>query len=459
MYIVMALLACTCGLFRLVHALDLPQFYRATFFQTEPTDKTKNWATLVSARLATGRTRDSFDVHDHKRPLYSLHGPFNLVRLGFGLENPGVVTTQYWNKRPLEAGLFDNLTNLGPDDGTADYSGRFKINAYDFELKQNLFWGFYAHVYMPVRDVKVDQIAVHRRGAQFINTPGGPENMDTFIAEKLPLICQEAGLEPFSSRFKKSGISDVVVSAGWQKCAELSRKELLTSLSGFAQVGLLIPAASEHDLDNVFAIPLGYDNNYGVLIQGGAETCVLNFVSVGLQAEATIFFRDNRQRRMMTDPAEQQNGWIVLENKAWIGFDQGTVWDVGVYAKFDKLFKGFYATIGYSYAKQEPTKYHVKSDWFLENITNYREQYTPGDTDWGFDYYFTSKDDIANSDSRLRGWDIQTLHFLVGYDAAVVLKSWGPFVQIEYDYPIAGKFVWPTDMIGGTVGASATWKF
>ncbi len=449
---VITLVVCNLGMVMQVCALDLPNFYRASFFQTEPTDKTKDWATLISARLAAGKTSHSYNVHEDRRPLFSQRGPFNLVRLGIGLQTPGPLTQTYWNQN--QTGIFDNLTNLGPNDGMADYSGRFKINEYDFELKQNLFWGFYLHGYLPVRDIKIDHIKPHRRGAEIINTSYGPVNMDTFISEKLPVIMHEAGLKPMRT-FKKSGVSDGVVSLGWQKSAELSKKEFLTSLSGFAQAGFLIAGASQADVDNSFAVPLGYNHDYAALIQGGLETCVLNFVTVGLQGEATIFIRDNARRRLMTDKNKQQNGWIILEKPAWVGNDQGTVWDVGVYARFDKLFKGFYATIGYSYTKQETTIYRVKQNWFLQTVIEQNQN----EANWGTNYYMISQNNVANGDRRLRGWNTQTLHLLAGYDASVLLKSWGPFIRIEYDYPFLSKFMWPADMIGGTLGVSATWNF
>ncbi|MFA5306990.1 MAG: hypothetical protein WC365_06095, partial [Candidatus Babeliales bacterium] len=116
---VITLVVCNLGMVMHVCALDLPNFYRASFFQTEPTDKTKNWTTLISARLATGKTSHSYDVHEHKRPLFSERGPFNLVRLGIGLQTPGALTQTYWNQD--QTGIFDNLTNLGPNDGMADY--------------------------------------------------------------------------------------------------------------------------------------------------------------------------------------------------------------------------------------------------------------------------------------------------------------------------------------------------
>jgi hypothetical protein len=261
-------------------------------------------------------------------------------------------------------------------------------------------------------------------------------------------------LTPFNDHFKKSGIGDVAASVGWRAYVD-NLEGILTLMGGFAQLGVLFPTAPARNENKVFAIPLGYNDKWGVIGHAAAETCLWNIVTLGIQAGAIMFFRDDRHLRMMTDPDKQQNGWIVLE-KARASYDEGTLWDVGAYVKVDRLVRGFEAIVGYSFTQQEQTHLHVKDSWFLQNIINVNQD----TSEWGQNYYIISRDNVANQNKRLREWNIQTLHFILGYDAMVHLKkTWGPFIRLEYDYPIYGKYSWQTDMFAGTLGLSVAWNF
>src|SRR5207249_6351921 len=96
-----------CALFD-AQAFDLPVFYRAPFFQTEATQKIKNWTTVLSARVGFGDTSDSFDNDEERTALFNAQGPFNLTRLGLNVEDVTMAdkptTFTYWGPN----GAFEN---------------------------------------------------------------------------------------------------------------------------------------------------------------------------------------------------------------------------------------------------------------------------------------------------------------------------------------------------------------
>ncbi len=446
----------SCGLLALflsAHTFDLPMLYRAPMFQTDPSPKIKKWTTSLAVQVGSGDTRKSFNVHEDKTSLFNAHGAFDIVRLGTGIEDitSKPVTNAYWGA----GGHFADLTGLGANDGKVEVGGHFRTTEWDFILQQNLFWGFYVHAFLPYKDVKIDQIGTRNLGAA--NVKG--VNITNFMNNDLPAILKENGFtsKSFYDRFKKSDCGDLVLSVGWQDYKDYM-KGLVTAMGGVAQASVIVPTASDQDINQIFSIPLGYYGSVGFIGRGSAELTLWNILTIGAQIGGIVFLEDDRDFRLKTD--KDQNGWLILQ-KAHGRLDLGSVWDIGGYAKFDKIVRGFSVAIGYSFTKQEETRIHVKDDNYLKTVI---QNANPPEKPW--DAYYTqnvvlvSQDDYANSDSRLVGWETQTLHFVAEYDASIHLKKWwGPFIRVQYSYPIYGKYSWASDFVAGKLGISATWNF
>ncbi len=435
-------------------AFDAPVFYRAPLLQPLATSQTDDWTSSLAVRALYGDTRETFERHEEdKTALFNGHGPFALTRLGVGLEGLSPtnkpVTNMFWGT----GGTFadpDALATANANAGLIEVGGRFITTEFDVIFKQNLFWGFYLHVFVPFKELKLDPITVRNTGPAVVN---GVDIAD-FIENTLPTILQENGIKPFGTTFKKSDIGDVIISGGWHKYKE-GLEGLISSLGGLMQVGLVIPTAGERDQDRVFALPLGYNKHIGFVARGVGEAGFWDIIKVGAQAGVTIFLPENKNLRMTTDKSKKQNGWIVLE-KGFAAVDPGHIWDIGAYVKAE--VKGLEALIGYSFVRQERTGLHVKDDRFLKTVV--QTALTQDATPEGRGNRFISKDDVANANRLLHGWEMHTVHFAAGYDMAKHLKkSWGPFLRVEYAYPILGKRSWATDVIAGMLGFSVTWNF
>lgn len=447
--------ACT---FLSVQAFDMPSFYRAPLFQTEATSKVKNWTTVLSARLAYGQTSDSFDKDEETTKLFNDRGAFDLLRLGLNIEDIASkpTTNIYWGT----GGLFENpydTTIFEPNDGKFKCGGEFTITELDLDLKQNLMWGFYAHLYVPFKDLKIDKIEEKNLGRGVVNTV----NMDDFVKTDLPKILEENGLKKITPSFKDSGCGDVALSVGWQG---YSHKLLgfLSSAGGLVQCGVVIPAASRQDVTKVFSLPLGYNEHVGIVSRLAAEVTVSNMFALGIQAGSTIFFKDNRDIFLKTE--KQQNGWIFLQ-KARVKEDLGSFWDAGGYIKANLFVKGLDFLIGYSFSKQERTSYEVNDSNYLKTAqAEILAQLQGADpVHIGTDapnIMLISQNDYANSDARLGGWEIQTIHLVAQYDMSEAIKGgWGPLFKLEFNCPIWGKYSWATWTVAGTLGFTVTFNF
>jgi len=439
-------------------AFDQQTFYRAPFFQSDPTPKTKSWTTSLDVRIAHGETRDAYDIHGHTTSLLNAYAAVDVTKLGLGLDDfkKTITENHYWDVTNTGDWDPNQVGTLGVNDGKVQYFGRFKINEYDLTLQQNLFWGLYAHVYLPIKELRLDQITYKNLGTATIHG----KSVDTFLTTHLPAILTEFGFRPLQNRYKKTGVGDLVCSLGWQGYKE-GLKGLVTGYAGLAQLGIVIPTATKVDQNIVFAVPLGYEGHVGFTGRLTVEGCLWNMVTLGAQAGTTIFSGNDKYLRMNTD--KRQTGWIALE-RGYANEDLGQLWDAGGYVKFDRLLSGFVALLGYSYTQQERTWLNVKDNYFLSRIVNdaIASNNDNGSRQLtGYNHAaYIDKNDYVNSTKRRDGWVTQTLHIMVGYDAMVHLKKmWGPYIKLEYDYPLAGRYSWKADMISGVLGASVTWNF
>jgi len=445
----------------LASALDLPTQYRAAFFQDDPTKYIKDWQTSIEARIGYGDSRHTYDQGNFRKPLLSGYGPMNIVSLGWGLnasnKTPNPTTNMYWNA--AGTGLFDpsNTANLGPNDGMIQMGGRFRDTEYNLTLQQALCLGLYFQIYVPIREVQIDQITTQNLGAANIGTI--PVNVTTFLNTALPLILQEQGFNKglvLNTPFKKTDCGDIIASLGWHGYQD-GLHGMVNAIGGMVQAGAILPTAGTRDEDLIFSIPVGYNNHYGVLARAAVELGLWKVLALGVQAGTEIFFTDEKEMRMMTDPS--QTGWLFL-GKGRADVDSGAIWDVGGYFKFDQFVDGLAVIIGYSFTTQEYTWLHVEDNNFLYDVikadqtppiplavVNPRVQ----------PLFAKSKDSIVNGDQRQHRWESHVFHAVLQYQPHC--WSVNPLIKAEYACPIYGKSNFDTDMVAGTLGLSIGWGF
>ena len=421
---------------------DSTPFYRATLAQGTPTRSVQDWASQLDARISSGSTYKAWDHDERKVDLFHAHGNFAMKYLGEnmeGLSSGGSKSTTYAQLR--EVG-HDSSSDAGGSitqlySGDVRFKGHFRMRELDLCYKQNIKYGFYIQAYAPLREAKINAI-------DYVNTlTSSSENatLDTFLDDTLDTVLSENGLNPIKSNWGKSGISDVIVSAGWHGMEE-NVGWILDSFRGFFQIGAIIPCASRRSLDYVFEVPLGHNGHWGVNMHAQAQAVLWKWFAVGVTTDASVFLSKKYMRRMQT--SINQNGWIQLE-KGLASVNPGNVWNLGAYLGVDRVFGGFSAYAGYTYAKEEKTTLEVHDTAFLATAA-------------AADQYF-SKNQQVNADERLEGWYQHQLVLQAEYDFAAHSTKFAPRLNLFYTLPIRGEYAFVTSVIGGTLGLQIGWSF
>jgi hypothetical protein len=439
-----------------LNSLDNPVFYRTPLFQGTIKEEIPEWTTGLSIRYVQGKTKNSWDDHGNKIALFSSCGPINLLTLGVGIENKKTDTEKYWKEGG--GGVFPTINNLSPKDGKIDLHGSIKIREVGVTLEQSLFSGFFLQAYAPIRNVRVNAKEFKNLGQNNLNGT----NVDNFIKNDLPKILvengfaipQKDGIYSFPTSFKKTEIPEFVLSAGWTG-KDSESFNYIEELRGSFKLGCILPIGSRKN--SPLAIPLGYENHFGFNARMQAEVNIWSFFVLGGDAGASVFLKKDRNIRMKTD--KQQSGWLTL-GYGNASVDLGSIWDIAGYIKAEKIVQGLSIILGYSFTKQERMTLLLKDNIFLKTAVSQAEAAGEGGGGGGARTHqsFVSKNEIINSDERLKGWETQTIHLSAKYDFKENIKSnFAPAVEISYDYPITGRRSFPAEMIGGSIRLDFSW--
>ncbi len=410
-------------------AFDLPVFYRAPFFQMETSRKVKKWSVEIGGRYATGSTKKSFTHDGDRTVLFNDRCPFNLLRLGQGLNDLNPPDAETINTccnyvccqddcfgggsccgsscctKACSSGdgscsddsccngLSDNpCCNTIKRPETYKYwgfdengvpNGKFNDPYYKYQPTDGLFktcghfdvdefdfWYkqnlIWGLYFHAYFPYRNIKIDQIRMSNMGCRDEVNGVNMDDFVIKTLPLIYAENCYKKPYYTFSQSGVSDVALSLGWQAYTD-KLVGLVTALGGFVQGGVTLPIARRHNENLIFSVPLGYDNHWGIIGRAGAEASAWKFLTVGVQAGAIIFFSTTQAMRVHSDPEKRQNGWIDLA-RAWVDEDYGSLWDLGGYVKFDSLIRGLAVVVGYSFTSQQRTYLHVEDSCYLRDV-------------------------------------------------------------------------------------------
>ncbi len=406
----------------------------------------KDWTTTLAVRYGEGETRSAFKNNQRKSSLLNLYEPIDLLTLGHGIEDitSKTETNNFWGTgKPFAPGA----TRLEENDGRVGLLGKIKARELGVTIKQGIFSGFYAKAHVPIREVKIDEISTKNLGQADVNGV----IIDDFVKNDLPKILRENGFEKFESfekeHFKETLVSEFLIAAGWQGRGWGSFGPI-DWVQGFVQAGVTVPVGGKKNEDKLSEIPLGYNDFWGFNGQVAVELGLWDILIFGVHAGATIFLNAERTIRMRTN--KEQDGWIVLD-KGRAKIENGTIWNVTGYLRGDRIIQGLSLVAGYSYTKQERTTLNLNDDKFLQTFVDAEFAKNPP--------RFASKDEIINTDKRYRNWDHHTVHLMAEYDTSVHIKSYAPFVRVEYSYPILGRRTLTTDMVAGTAGISVVWGF
>jgi len=457
-----------------LNARDLPVFYRAPLFPGSAKRVVKDWTSKVEIGFHRGSTRKSWGHSSGKQPLLSLFGPMDVVPLGLNLnstfaEAPTSTTKNYWGAGGKFNPAADNLVERTNCDGLFDIKGKITTEQVSIILEQQLFSGFFIQAFIPyrhihLRDIKycnlgADVFSIHKDAADPLNPAADNVfDKDTFFDKDFPQILKENSFcvpaRLCCAKDSQSGISDIYLSVGWAYSSDEQPKSP-TFMRLTLQAGGIFPVGGKRDENSLFCIPLGYNDQWGIRGQIIGEIGLWEKFLIGAHGNATVFFRDDRCVRMMSDKA--QKGWFRL-GRGKANVDPSALWQACVYAKGECLFDFLTLIAGYSFTHHEGRILKVEDDKFLQSFIEGELIKQPEN---GFDKRrVICQDPIVNCDNRYNGWEYHTLHFRALFDTRCACASWfAPIVTLEASYPVAGKQVFATEMYGGSLTAQASWDF
>ena len=221
-----------------VPALDVPVFYRTPFFQGQPAASTDDWTIYLNGHYGQGSTRKAWNAHSKRGSLFSSHGFFDIGKLGLNQDNLAQLplTNTLWKLAvppvvgpPPVPGVPAGPFASGPAI-PIEFTGKFRLQEFDLTWRQNLFSGFFAHVSLPFKELKISDIGFINRGPENVQdamgndiidpVTGNPINVDDFLNNQLDPILIENGLASVKTPFKKSGVGDLVITPA-ASCASM----------------------------------------------------------------------------------------------------------------------------------------------------------------------------------------------------------------------------------------------
>lgn len=398
-------------------ALGTQNFYRAGGACKSETRPNKNWLTSANLDLNFGWTSKGENGSKNKVDALNIYGNHDLHSLLEGV--PNLV-------------LADNLKLIDLRDANAGgnstygkllFKGKFVHLCADLTLTQNFKKGFFAEAVIPFRYLQVKNISWTD---QTDRTAGGELTKLDIVTADLVNVLNVHNVSIADT--KKASLGDVQINVGWTHNNNTKNCDFIDTT---IKAGVSVPSGKKKDENKAFSLAAGYDGHTALPVSFDMAVGMYEWLNWGAHVGGTFFLKDTKEIRMQTNT--RQNGFIKLGlGKA--KRDRGNLFDVGTYVKADHIAGGLSVLVGYNFVSQK------SSSLKAENTTDF-----PTAT--------------INDDEMLKAWNAHTLNGTVEYDFSKDGKKCHPVVGLSYSRPVAGKRVFTTNTVAGSVGAHFTWNF
>lgn len=399
---------------------DNAHFYRATNFFGEPRFE-KPWLSTFDLYASHGSTSTGFNVDHDKVPLLDIYGCYNMQLLGAGV--PGK------NFNNISDVILEELALLPArrSFGHLSFDGHFSLTELNIFYFQNFSHGFFFQFHTPVRFMNLTNISFCDLSPNDCQEPNVNNPIwQAFLADFnniLSQYCLSIG------KVNKSGIGDASFQVGWT--LNYQETDVIDFLDFTVKTGVLAPTAQKQNPNIVFDIPLGYNGHIGIPLSFEAALGTYDWLTIGAHAGALFFFHTTLDTRLKTNLC--QSGLIKLAQQDCVTSQKGTIWELGAYLKADHVIRGLSIIAGYAYVTEQPDHLSTCDSAIFSSS-------------------------VINSDSVLGTWNMHTLNLRAEYDFTKH-DSWiGPRITFFYDFPISGKRIFRTAMVGGHVGVDIAWR-
>ena len=401
-------------------SIDNPHFYKASQFFYRPRLTEPGLFSIVGYSNWGGGD-DGYNEERELVPLLSIWGCQNMQFIAKG------VPQSILNKNPNSI-----LNDLYEKDaecpfGQLCFSGKFRILSWDFDLQKNFCDGFFLHIHLPVRklriyNIKFQDLSTYENSGQvdFQQWRNFTFNFDEDI-NKYGLC--------FSRSVSNSGPGDLTFNLG--KTINYEETTKIDFVDATLEAGILLPTGRSTDPSEPFDLPTGYNKHLGFPVAFSLSIGIFEWFTTGTYFNILLFKSNTQCIRMKTDLC--QNGPIKLASGT-ANVKRGPLFTYGFYLEADHVTRGFTFLFGYQLNNQSKT------------------EVTPFDNPT-FDPF------IVNSDSMLQGWQMSTINFLVEYDFADLEHPNRPKLGVTLDLTAKGKQIFRTKVGGFFFGADISCNF
>ena len=415
----------------IVHAMDNPHFYRATNLFQEPR-LTLACLTSFDGTIAGGSTQHGRNGAGKTVPLFDIYGTNNIQQLGVGVPGKELTSAQdllliELARAPGRLGESNRYTCPYPTEfAHLSIKGNFNLLESNLSFMQNLEYGLFFQVHLPIRRIKIDSLCFCDLSPTDTMCPNATTPLWETFKQQFDAILGRYHLVALP--FSKTGVGDTSILLGWSFNYEDT--EILDYIDAMIKAGILAPTGALKNQDQLFSLPLGYNGHVGFPLTVDLGFGLYDWVTLAVHFDALLFVHRTYDLRIKT--GFSQSGIIKLA-KTETRVCPGSLWNAGILLKADHLCRGFSATIGYSFARQEETTLTLCNTSLSTSI--------------------------ANSDAMLKGFKMHTLHILLEYDITKEESIAGARFGFFYNKNIGGERIFKTSMIGGSCGIDITWSF
>jgi hypothetical protein len=416
-------LIAVCGLISsagLYASRDNAHFYRATNFFGEPRFE-KPWLSTFDFYASYGKTSQGFNSEHDKVPLLDIYGIYNMQFLGAGV--PG---KDFENISDI---ILEELALL-PSRGTfgqLSFDGNFSLTELNIFYMQNFAHGFFFQFHTPVRFMNLTNIQYCDLSPDDCQSPNQNDpTWQAFLAGFNSILKQHCLSD---GNVKKSGIGDASLQIGWT--LNYQETTVIDFLDLTIKSGYLFASSAKQNPNIIFDIPLGYNGHAAVPLSFDAALGTYDWLTIGGHIGALFFFNGTQDFRVKTN--QYQSGFIKLAQDNCVKNEKGNIWEIGAYLKADHVVRGFSLLFGYGYVTEQ------KDNLCTQNGPIF---YAP----------------VVNSDDMFDSWNMHTLNLRAEYDFTKNDAWFGPRITFFYDYPISGKRIFRTAMVGGHCGIDLAWR-
>jgi hypothetical protein len=401
--------------------LDNPHFYKASQFFYRPRLAEDNLLS-ITGYTNWGGGDSGYNEQRELVPLLSIWGQQNMHLIAQGVPQstlnkfPNSILNDLWQK------------NSSCQFGQLCFSGNFRILSGDFDIQKNGVDGFFFHIHLPIRKLKIYNIKISDLSTE---TNAGPnidfKDWQSFISNFDNNI-NKYGLS-LNRETSSQGAGDLSLTFG--KTINYERTKKLDFIDASFQLGILFPTGKAANPFDPFSLPTGYNKHYGIPIASNLSIGLFEWLTIGTYLNLLIFKSKHACIGMKTELC--QNGPIKLAfGEATI--KRGPLLTYGFFIEADHITRGFSFLFGYQLNNQSKT------------------EICPCDNT-----IFDTK--IVNSDSMLEGWQMSTINFILEYDFADFEYPNRPKIGFTMDITAKGKQIFRTKIGGLYVGADISCEF